>query len=164
MNFDIQYIIIQIIYKALVQPHFDYCSTLWGNCGKSLQDKLQKFQPRASNVITGETYDIRSTDILNSLSWETLDNRRKKSNAVFMYKVLNDHAAPSLKESFCERNVMQNRYNLRNSEYDLTIPKPRTEYLKRSFKYSGAMLWNDLSFAAKSASSLDSFKREVNLN
>ena len=81
-----------------------------------------------------------------------------------MYKVLNDHAAPSLKESFYERNVMQNRYNLSNSEYLLTIPRPRTEYLRRSFKYSGSMLWNDLSFASKSASSLDSFKREVNLN
>ena len=65
-----------------------------------------------------------------------------------MYEVLNDHVAPGLKESFHERNVLQNRYNLRNSEYDLTIPKPRTEYLRRSFKYSGAMLWNDLSFAA----------------
>ena len=95
---------------------------------------MQKFQSRAARVITGETYDIRSTDILNSLSWETLDNRRKKTKAVFMYKVLNDHAAPSLKESLYERNVMQNRYNLRNSEYDLTIPRPRTEYLRRSFK------------------------------
>ena len=23
---------LQIIYKALFQPHFEYCSTLWGNC------------------------------------------------------------------------------------------------------------------------------------
>ena len=102
-----------------------------------------------------------STDILNSLSWQTLDDRRKKSKAVFMYTMLNDHAAPSLKESFYERNVMQNRYNLRNNEYDLTIPRPRTEYLRRSFI---TMLWNDLSFAAKSASSHDSFKNGVNLN
>ncbi len=51
----------------------------------------------------------------------------------------------------------------RNSDYDLTIPKPRTEYLRRSFKYSGAMLWNDLSFAAKSASTLDSFKKEIKI-
>ena len=29
--------------------------------------------------------------------------------------------------------MTQNIYNLRNSEYDLTIPKPRTEYLRRSF-------------------------------
>ncbi len=79
-----------------------------------------------------------------------------------MYKVLNDHAAPGLKESFHVRNVTQNTYNLRNySGYDLTIPKPRTEYLRRSFKYSGAMSWNDLSFAAKSASTLDRFKKEI---
>ena len=64
-----------------------------------------------------------------------------------MYKVLNDHAAPGLKESFHVRNVTQNTYNLRYSEYDLAIPKPRTEYLRRSFKYSGAMVWGNLSFA-----------------
>ncbi len=34
-------------------------------------------------------------------------------------------------------------------------------YRRRSFKYSGAMLWNDLSFAAKSASTLDRFKKEI---
>jgi hypothetical protein len=45
--------------------------------------------------------------------------------------------------------VTQNTYNLRNSENDLTLSKPRTEYLRRSFKYSGAMLWNDLSSAAE---------------
>ena len=152
---------LQTIYKALVQPYFNYCSTLWGNCGKLLQDKLQRFQSRAARVITGATYDVRSLDILNALSWETLDNRRNKSKAVFMYKVLNDHAAPGLKESLHKRNVTQNTYNLRNSENDLTLPKPRTEYLKRSFKYSGVMLWNDLSSAAKSAETLDCFKKEI---
>ena len=78
-----------------------------------------------------------------------------------MYRVLNDHAAPGLKESLHKRNVTQNTYNLRNSENDLTLPKPRTEYLKRSFKYSGVMLWNDLSSAAKSADTLDCFKKEI---
>ena len=33
---------LQAIYKALVQPYFNYCSTLWENCGKLLQDKLYK--------------------------------------------------------------------------------------------------------------------------
>ncbi len=44
---------------------------------------------------------------------ETFDNRRKKSNAGLMNKVLYDHAAPGLKESPYERNVTQNIYNLR---------------------------------------------------
>ena len=30
------------IYNALVQPHFDFCSIVWGNCGKTLSEKLQQ--------------------------------------------------------------------------------------------------------------------------
>ena len=29
------------IYNSLAQPHFDYCSLVWGNCGKTLSNKLQ---------------------------------------------------------------------------------------------------------------------------
>ena len=35
---------LRLIYQALIQPHFDYCSTVWGTCGVTLQDKLQKLQ------------------------------------------------------------------------------------------------------------------------
>ena len=111
------------------------------------------------------SFESLGVEIDENLNWEKhidkIDNRRNKSKAVFMYKVLNDHAAPGLKESLHKRNVTQNTYNLRNSENDLTLPKPRTEYLKRSFKYSGVMLWNDLSSAAKSADTLDCFKKEI---
>ena len=33
---------LHFIYQALIQPHFDYCSTVWGTCEVTLQDKLQK--------------------------------------------------------------------------------------------------------------------------
>ena len=39
---------LQDVYKTLIQPHFDYCSPLWDNCGLGLQDKLQRFQNRAA--------------------------------------------------------------------------------------------------------------------
>ena len=45
-------------------------------------------------------------------------------------------------------------YNLRNIETDLALPRPYTDFLKRSFKYSGAMLWNNLFYEAKTAQSL----------
>ena len=35
-------------------------------------------------------------------------------------------------------------YNLRDSCGKLYVPKPRTDYSKRSFSYSGASLWNGL--------------------
>ena len=33
---------LHLIYQALIQPYFDYCSTVWGTCAVTLQDKLQK--------------------------------------------------------------------------------------------------------------------------
>ena len=29
------------VFNATIQPHFDYCSSVWDNCSKSLKDKLQ---------------------------------------------------------------------------------------------------------------------------
>ena len=52
-------------------------------------------------------------------------------------------------------------YNLRNIEADLALQRPYTNFLKRSFKYSGAMLWNNLSYEAKTAQSLSDFKRKL---
>lgn len=150
---------LQTIYKALVQPYLEYCSPLWGNCGKLLKDKLQRFQSRAARVITGASYDIRSAYILDSLGWETLDSRRKNAKSILMYKILNDHAAPGLKDSFQKRCESQNGFHLRNYDTNLTLLKPKREYLKRSFKYSGAMHWNNLPHEAKIAESLPSFKQ-----
>jgi hypothetical protein len=53
-----------MLYNAIVQPYFDYCSPLWDNCGIGLKDRLQKYQNRAARVITGATYDIRSSALL----------------------------------------------------------------------------------------------------
>ena len=38
------------IYNALVQPHFGYCSVVWGNCNKSLSIKRQKLQNCAARI------------------------------------------------------------------------------------------------------------------
>ena len=145
---------LQDVYKTLIQPHFDYCSPLWDNCGLGLQDKLQKFQNRAARVITGADYDVRSSEVLNSLGWKKLANRRALNKLVFIYKVLENHTAPNLKDLFSRRNVSQNSYELRNSETDLSIKKPKTEFLKKTFGYSGAVLWNSLPQDVKMAESL----------
>jgi hypothetical protein len=72
---------------------------------------------------------------------------------------LSNSAAPILKDSFTSRNILLNNYNLQRSDQtDLTLPKPNREFLKRSFKYSGAYLWNNLPLEAKQAQSIYIFK------
>ena len=139
-----------MIYNALIQPYFDYCSPLWDICGTQLLDKLQEFQNRAARIIAGASYEIESAVVLETLGWETLKNRRQKMKSILLYKILNDYTAPNLKES------------LTGSSY-LALPKPRREFLKKSFKYSGAKLWNSLSREAKEAQSIHTFKQNINL-
>jgi hypothetical protein len=82
-------------------------------------------------------------------TFETLDERCKNArlrlNGGLKLNVL------SLREKFIKINDLNREYNLRSNDTDLALPKPKTNYLKRSFKYSGAMLWN-------------SFPRFTNLN
>ena len=76
-----------IIYKSIIQPHFDYCSQAWGCLGKVLSDKLQRLQNRAFRIISREGYETRSKDILNKAGFFDLQTRREQQLAVVMYKI-----------------------------------------------------------------------------
>ena len=78
-----------------------------------------------------------------------------------MYKILHDYSAPNLKQLFDKKNEVQTSYNLRNNCTDLTLPNPKTEYLKRSLGYNGAKLRNSLPRDLKVADSVSSFKKLV---
>lgn len=151
-----------MIYNALIQPYFDYCSPLWGNCNAFLKGKLQKFQNRAARIIAGATYEIGSADVLASLGWVNLEERRSRIKSILMYKILNDYTAPNLKNLFTMVGSVQGNYNLRNGCVDLALPLPRREFLKKTFKYSGAKLWNGLSLEARLAQSIYLFKQYIN--
>ena len=58
---------LKTIYYSLVQPYFDYCDVVWGDCSKTCAGKLQKRQNKAARIITWADYSIRSSDVLNSL-------------------------------------------------------------------------------------------------
>ena len=143
------------IYKVLIEPHFNYCNSLWGGLSKQLADKLQKVQNRAARVITNSNYETKSASIFSMLNWDNLFNNRKKHKAILMYKTINKLMLDYLQELFYLR---VNNYNLRDSDHKLELPKPRTDYLKRSISYSGALLWNNLPNDLRSLKFLNIFK------
>ena len=76
-----------------------------------------------------------------------------------MFKSMNGLAPVYLHELFSERHTA---YDLRDSFRKLNLPKPRTNYLKRSFGYSGALLWNSLLDSVRAIRSIGQFKKEIN--
>ena len=78
------------VYFAVIQPHFDYCSSVWDNCNKGFKEKLRKLQNRAGRIITRSGYDVRSAEILEKLGWLTLEHRGHLNNVLLMHKIVNN--------------------------------------------------------------------------
>jgi hypothetical protein len=55
------------VYHALIQPHFDYCCSVWDGLGETLSTKLQKLQYRAVRVIMRTSYDTYADVLLDIL-------------------------------------------------------------------------------------------------
>ena len=144
---------------ALSLIRFDYCAPVWDGLSSYLCEKLQKLQNRAARVILQANCEINSSLLLETLKWDKLSSRRRKQKAIMMFKSLNGLAPVYLQDLFSERNT---DYNLRDAFRKLNLPKPRTDYLKRSFGYSGALLWNSLPENIRAIRSIGQFKKEIN--
>ena len=148
---------LKYIYSSIIQPHFDYCCVVWDNCSKSSADKLQKLQNRAARILTFSSYDTNADLLIKKLGWRKLDSQRKIQKVTMVYKSLNGLNPDYLQPLFNYRNSVIN-YTLRDTEGKLTVPMPRTNYLKNSFGYSGAELWNNLPIHVRQAVTLKQFK------
>ncbi len=80
------------IFNALVWPHFNYCSTIWNDGCCSIIDKLFILQKRAARVITGDTYEVRSMQTLDSLNWLLIEELLKQRQLIMTFKVLTDRS------------------------------------------------------------------------
>ena len=145
-------------YQGFIEPYFSYCATVWDGLGDTLSDRLQKLQNRAARVITRSSYDISSNLPLDQLKSNNLSVNRQNQKAILMFKTLSGQTPQYLHEMFASRRC---QYSLRNTNGKLFIPKPNTNYLKRSFSYSGAFLWNNLPESLRLSPSLTAFKSSL---
>ena len=64
-----------------------------------------------------------------------------KMEAKLMFKTVNKQTPEYLQDLFKPFSI---DYGLRDKENKFALPKPRTDFLKRSVCFSGAQLWNNL--------------------
>ncbi len=107
-------------------------------CLTTLSDRLQKLQNRAARAIVGRKNEHGQSELaLNELNWKPLSERRTQFVASLMFKITHDLAPLRLTDIFLKTPSSQH-YNLRGSSTKLHLPKPKTEYLKKSLSYRGA--------------------------
>ena len=101
------------IYNSLVQSHFDYCSLVWGNCGKTLSNKLQKLQNRAARVILHQIMPVDVDSLFHKLNWKYLKSQRQIQNTLMVSKSVNGPVPEYLTSKFIKRN--ESNYILRGT-------------------------------------------------
>lgn len=90
-----------------------------------------------------------------------LSTQRQMHKAITVFKSLHGLTPTYLSDQFTNRTDVTS-YFLRDSVNKLVIPLPRTDFLKNSFSYSVAVLWNSLHCDLQEAESLDDFLYNVN--
>ena len=125
-------------------------------------DRLQKLQNCAARVLTFSRYDADDNHLFRQISWKDLSTQFQIQKALMVYKSLNDLVPGYLSSKFVKR--YETRYSLRDSVNKVIVPFPRTNFMKNSFSYSGAVLWNSLPCDMREAKSLSQFKRLGHLN
>ena len=74
----------------MIEPYFRYCNIVWGQCNKTLLEKLQTLQNKAARTIASLRYeDANHCQIISQYGWLSVEHLIYYDLDVFMYKTIN---------------------------------------------------------------------------
>ena len=111
-------------------------------------------------ILWSHRYDSSATDLFRGLNWKNLRSQRLFTKAIIMLKTLNGEPPDYLSNKFIFRSHTTS-YRLRTSEIRLALPQSRTDYVRKSFFYSNAALWDSLLIDIRVSHTLGEFKTKL---
>lgn len=147
----------QIVYKSIIAPHFEYCSTVMVGMGETQIDKLQVAQNRAMRVILQCKRDTRREDMWQALHYMSIRQRIYYNTCIFIFKILRGYLPQTLRGKFIIREERNQRENRQTGNIVLELRK--TSGAQRSVFYRGVKMYNNLTNEVKQCVRLETFKR-----
>ena len=147
---------LKLLYQGLVEPHFRFCCSVWGTCGVTTRNTLEKLQNRAMRIITDSPYDAPAEPLLRQLRLPSIAEMIRQESASMVYKAINDQAPPYL-SSFYNSVCALTKRMLRNYKLNLRPSRMKTKFGQNNFVYRGAICWNSLPKDCKLAHTFPSF-------
>ena len=150
----------KLFYSAYILPHFDLCSSIWGNCSATLFNDLFKLQKKAARIILDKDCTVRSKDLFAKLGWMPLADRITYHRAIQMYKCLNNECPQSLQGIFKMNTDVHSHKTRAATHQNLYVPKCH----HKSFLCMGVKTWNSIPNHIRNCESLGAFKRMYKLH
>ena len=141
-------------YTGLLRLAMEYCSTIWDPHHHKYIDQIEKLQRRAARFVCNSySYRASVTDMLNRLTWEALEVRRRRARLIMLFKI--QHGLIS---------IPLPPFILRSSRPKEELPHlfkvvySSTEAYRNSFYVRTVREWNLLPVSIGTLGSLPSFK------
>lgn len=150
-----------LLYKALIAPHLDYCSSMLFLNNDTEIRGLQKLQNRALRIILNENRLSHIADMLNRLDLLDVKQRIYFNVIVLFFKIEKGMLPNYLRKNLTTVGDAQ-PYHLRsNSQYRL--PRYRTEKGQNSLFYKGLKLFNEVKNVIGVTENFNEFKKSVKI-
>ena len=158
---------LNLLANALVFPHFDYCSPVWSNCISEHCNSLQILQNKLARVLLSADIRTPISDMMNTLSWDRLNERLDKQLLVItVFKCLHHDAPSYLSWQFIFTSSIHSKCTRSQSCNTLVLPSWNNNSGKRTFSYRGASVWNRLSSNVRSnltSMNVNMFKSKISI-
>lgn len=145
------------IYKSIISPHFDYCSTILLDVGETEMQMLQRAQNRAMRAIIRCNRYTPIRAMLDALNFMNVKQRLSFNSLILIHKMKNDISPKYLTKDIKLISERHN-YNTRQKN-DIQIQKRNQSKSQHSLLYNGFKLFNELPTEMKIENSLLKFKR-----
>ena len=151
-----------MLYRSLVETHLRYCNIIWGQCDKTLTDRLQVFQNKAARTIAKVKYENADhLRLICQLGWLTARNLIRLDLGIFMYKSQNNLLSETAGEFHLPASKIHSHQTRSAASGNVFLPRCNLSFTQKSIAFSGATLWNEIPVKIKKAESLDSFKSKL---
>ena len=147
------------IYNALVLPSLDYCCVVWQECGKLVQQRVERIQNYATRLICDKPPRTPSEVLRRKLNWMTLTKSREIFRQVLIQRSIQNQATSYLSKLFQTNETYGPRVT-RNS-HKLHLTAVNTEFSRNATSFRGSQIWNSLPQRLREMKSINSFRTHL---
>ena len=136
----------------------EYAATVWDPYYQNDIQHLEKVQRRAARWVLNDFSRYSSvTDMLQQLSWPTLQVRRRICRLQTLFKIINNECPLSIPSYYLEMERTTRHYHPRR----YILPTSSTNIFQQSFFYRTIREWNALPPRTVDSVDIDQFTDEV---
>ena len=145
------------LYHSLAESRLRHCNTVWGNCGTSLKDQLQRLQDRTPRIVN-KCDDTNS--LLRKLGWLNVQQLIDFDTAIMVSKTLNNTVPSYLSDIFRKVNSVHS-HDTRGARSGLFPTHRNLKIGQRSFSHCGCSTWNKIDGDVQEITNIDSLKKTI---